>query len=131
MKDAKSKITAEHKPLWVRWSAEMNGKLKAKLDEIDLDTYGKAHLYNLSAAACVAIGIAKNLAEFVEIAKGAELNLSAKYLKLWLDSDAARYLIAHDGNRRMLSDSEMSAVIDTTFSVTYRKKDGTICQRNR
>lgn len=119
------------KPLYVRWSDEMHAKLKAKLDEIDLETYGKAHLYNISAAVGVAIGVAKDLSAFVEMAKGAELNMSAKYLKLWLDSEAVRYIVEHDGNRRKLSDSEMQAVLDAAFSITYRKKDGTLCQRNQ
>lgn len=119
------------KPLWIRWSDEKHAELKAVLDEIDLEKFGKAHLFNLSAAIAVVIGVAKDLGDFAETVIGAELNLTGKWLKLYAKSEGLDYILKHDGNRRKLSDAEMTAVMDTAFGLPYRKKDGTIWQGNQ
>lgn len=124
-------ISADTKPLWIRWSDEKHAELKALLDEIDLEKFGKAHLFNLSAAIAVVIGVAKDLGDFAEAVIGAELSLTGKWLKLYAKSEGLDYILKHDGNRRKLSDAEMTAVIDTAFGLPYRKKDGTIWQGNQ
>lgn len=119
------------KPLWIRWSDEKHAELKALLDEIDLEKFGQAHLFNLSAAIAVVIGVAKDLGDFAEVVIGAELNIPGKWLKLYAKSEGLDYILKHDGNRRKLSDAEMTAVLETAFGLPYRKKDGTIWHGNQ
>lgn len=118
------------KPLWIRWSDEKHKELEEILSEIDLSKFGQAHLFNMTAAVSVVVGIAKDLADFASITRGSELNMKAKWLKLYVESEGLEYILKHDGNRRLLSDAEMTAVLDTAFGIPYRKKDGTICRRN-
>lgn len=119
------------KPLWVKWSAKKHKELMAILDEIDLDEFGQYHSFNLSAAIGVVIGVARNMPEYIDISHGAELNLKQRCIKLYMDSKGLKYILKHDGNLRRLSDIEMTAVINTSFSIPYKRKDGTICQRNQ